>query len=118
MKQPYLSKMILKDYVALISREHGLPATSYTYIQWGTMIDKMEQFISSYKDDNTLLRFFFTWYNYREAYKAQMPVDRTYRGDIPKEQFKQIYQLWNSIEQDVITFSKENQRVKEPEQER
>ena len=118
MRQPDLPKMILKDYVALIGQEHGLPATSYTYTQWGTMIDKMEQFISSYKDDETFLRFFYTWYNYKEAYKEQMPLDRTYRGDIPKEQFKQMYQLWASLEQDVLTFSKENQKVKEPQQER
>ena len=110
--------MILKDYVSLISREHSLPATSYTYKQWGTMIEKMEQFIASYRNDETLLRFFYTWYIYRDTYQTQMPIDRAYKGDIPKEQFEQMYKLWSSLEKDVIDFSKENQKKKEPEQER
>lgn len=118
MRQPDLPKMILKDYLALIGQEHSFPATSYTYAQWGKMMEKTEQFISSYKDDATFLRFFYSWYNYRKAYRVRMPLEKTYKGTIPKEQYEQIYQLWNSIEQDALTYSKENQKNIETEQER
>lgn len=126
MKHKELHKELLESYASNICKENGLHSVEFSDAQLRVINEKINEFISIYKGDTTiLLLFLYTWYNYRGIDYEHIPWESISSDKkIPKEQFDQLREMRGSLERDVTEFTRlnlkmlEQQKGKEPEQER
>lgn len=126
MNQSKIPRSLIEEYVTEIAKENGLLPTHYSELQWRVMGEKMDQFVSLYNGDmSILLMFMYIWYNYQGFDYEQIPWEQKFNGEkIPKEQLQQMLNTWSSLKIDVIEFTRinkkllEQQRKQEFEQER
>ncbi|MBB4807069.1 alpha-glucuronidase [Chryseobacterium defluvii] len=105
---------ILRDYITLICKEQGLTSTKYNDNQWEIMTENIGEFVWLCDEDINILLFFYVWYNHRDIYQAEVIWENILKdGKIPKEQFDRMCQSWASLENNIIQFTKENQKTLE-----
>lgn len=110
---------ILRDYITLICKEHGLSSTKYNEKQWEIMTENIGEFVWLCDEDSNILLFFYVWYNHRKIHQVEAIREKILKdGNISKEQFDRMCQSWASLESTIIQFTKENQKLMEKQKDK